>query len=76
MEKTNFNVDLLKASTNCLKFILAPICKIGKRYFDMFSDPIIMTYVLANSFVYIGFAVPYVYTVVRITGDSLVWNDY
>ena len=74
MEKTSFNEDLYKASRNCFQFTLGPICKIGKKYIDMFSDPIVMTYVLANSLVYIGFAVPYVYTVVRIT-DMLLLGE-
>ena len=65
MEKTGFKEDLHKAGTSCLQLCLGPIHKMGKRYADLLSDPVVMSYVLANSLVYIGFAVPYVYTVVR-----------
>ena len=58
--KKNFNEDL----RNCFQVILDPISNVGKSYLNMVTDPIIMTYVFANTLVYIGFAVPYVYTVV------------
>ena len=58
--KKNFNEDL----RNCFQVILDPISNVGKSYLNMVIDPIIMTYVFANTLVYIGFAVPYVYTVV------------
>ena len=62
-QKTNSKKDLTTWSSNCSQFFSF----VGKRYLNIFSDPIIMIYFIANTLVYIGFAVPYVYTVVRIS---------
>ena len=64
VETTGDGVFGLESDNHC-KRTLGCIRKLGKRYFEFFYEALFVIFLLANFFVYIGFAVPFAFTVVR-----------